>query len=111
MCVYVCVLTSCLVFTVVDFLSDGAESHGLLDDVIVVGDLSSGGHRQVRQCPGECDVCVHVCVYLCPGNQLHEGPAVFVSDQLDGQLLAGRHLVDAMVPARGASAGRRRGRG
>lgn len=57
-------LTSCLVFTVVDFLSDGAQSNGLLDDVVVVGDL-------------------------CPGNQLHEGPAVFVSDQLNGQLLAG----------------------
>lgn len=51
------VLTSCLVFTVVDFLSDGAQSNGLLDDVVVVGDLSSGGHRQVRQCLGKCDVC------------------------------------------------------
>lgn len=65
MCVYVCVLTSCLVFTVVDFLSDGAQSNGLLDDVVVVGDLSSGGHRQVSQCPGECDVCVQVCMCTC----------------------------------------------
>lgn len=67
------VLTCCLIFTVVDFLSDGAESDRLLDDVIVVRNLS-------------------------PGHQLHEGPAVFVSDELHRQLLAGRQLVDAVVP-------------
>lgn len=80
-------LTCCLIFTVVDFLSDGAQSDRLLDDVIVVGNLRSG-------------------------HQLHEGPAVFVSHQLHSQLLAGRQLVDAMVPPRRPPAGRgRRGRG
>lgn len=73
-------LSCCLIFTVVDFLSDGTESDRLLDDVIVVRDLS-------------------------PGHQLHEGPAVFMSDELHGQLLAGGKLVDAMVPTGGSSAG------
>lgn len=41
-----CVLTCCLIFTVVDFLSDGAQSDRLLDDVIVVRDLQKGGQRQ-----------------------------------------------------------------
>lgn len=37
----VCELTCCLIFTVVDFLSDGAQSDGLIDDVIVVRDLQT----------------------------------------------------------------------
>ena len=44
-------------------------------------------------------------VYLSPGDQLHEGPAVLVSDQLHGQLLAGRQLVHAVAPSRAAAAG------
>lgn len=73
-------LTCCLIFTVVDFLSDGAESDRLFDDVIIIRDLS-------------------------PGHQLLERPAVFMPDELHRQLLAGRQLVDAVVPAGGASAG------
>ena len=49
--------------------------------------------------------------YLSPGHELHEGPAVFMSDELHGQLLAGRQLVDAVVPPRGAAAGRGGGGG
>lgn len=48
-------------------------------------------------------------MYLSPGHQLHEGPAVLMSDQLHDQLLASRQLMDAVVPPRGASAGWRRG--
>lgn len=47
------------------------------------------------------------CAYLSLGDELHEGPAVFVTDQLHSQPLAGRQLVDALVPPRGAAAGRR----
>ena len=57
-----CVLTCCLIFTVVDFLSDGAQSNWLFDDVIVVRDLQTGGTE--RQTAVEF-VCVCVCVRAC----------------------------------------------
>ena len=46
-----------------------------------------------------------VVMYLCPGHQLNEGPAVLVSDQLHCETLAGRQLMDAMVTARRAAVG------
>lgn len=74
-------VTCRLVFIVIDPFPDGAQSDRLFDDVIVVRNLGSG-------------------------HQLHEGPTVFMSDQLHRQLFTGRQLMDAVVPPRGPSAGR-----
>lgn len=112
MCVFV--VTCCLIVTVVDLLSDGAQGDGPLNDVIVVRYLATGDtSRQAAQCVSVCDCvsqCARMSVYLGPGHQLHEGPAIRVSHQLHHQLLARRHLVEAMVPARGAAAGGGRAR-
>lgn len=102
-------LTCCLIFTVVDFLSDGAQSNRPLDDVVVVRHLHTGRQTGERRTERHRRVVSVTTVYLSPGHQLHKGPAVFVSDQLHHQLLASRQLVDAVVPPRGAAA--RGGRG
>lgn len=58
-CVGACLVTCCLVVTVVDLLSDGAEGDGPLDDVIVVRHLATckGGRLDGG--------CVFVCVSVC----------------------------------------------
>lgn len=44
-------------------------------------------------------------LYLCSGDQLHEGPAVRVPDQVNNQLFTGGQLMETVVPARRAAAG------
>lgn len=44
-------------------------------------------------------------LYLCSGDQLHEGPAVRVPDQVNNQLFTGGQLMETVVPAGRAAAG------
>lgn len=68
------VLHRCFVYTVINLLPNGAQGNGLLDNVIVVW-------------------------YLSPGDQLHEGPTILMSDQFYCQLFQGRELMDTVVPS------------
>lgn len=77
------VFRRCFVFTVVDLLPDGTQGNWILDDVIVVG-------------------------YLCLRDQLHEGPAVLMSDQFRYQLLACCDLSDPSIPPGTTAIGRGR---
>lgn len=70
MCVFV--VTCCLIVTVVDLLSDGAQGDGPLNYVIVVRYLATGDtSKQAAQCVSVCD-CVSQCacmsVYLGSGD-------------------------------------------